>query len=111
MIMFLLSLLYALTMNLKTKKVSEYVFWNLQIVLIELYSHYWWWNKNGVEVDYNIWLARRSGRLGMLRGQSHTKKQIVYLKKLEQTQRIRREGLEKVTYDPKSIEKFGYILE
>ena len=63
-----------------------------------------------VEVDYNIWLAKRSGRLGMLRDQSHKKKQIVSLMKLEQTQRIRREGLEKVAYDPKRIEKFGGIV-
>ena len=40
-----------------------------------------------------------------------TKKQIVSFMKLEQTQRIRREGLEKVAYDPKSIEKFGGIVE
>ena len=44
-----LPLLYALTMNLKTKKVPEYFFWKLQIVLVELYNHYWpcmeqkWW--------------------------------------------------------------------
>ena len=45
MIMFLLPLSYALTMNLKTKKVPEYFFWKLQIVLVELYNHYWPWNK------------------------------------------------------------------
>ena len=54
MIMFLLPLLYALTMNLKTKKVPEYFFWKLQIVLVELYKHYWPWNKNSEEVDYKI---------------------------------------------------------
>ena len=39
------------------------------------------------------------------------KKQIVSLKKLERAQRIQREGLEKVAYDPKSIERFGGIVE
>ena len=34
-------LVNVLTMDLQTKKVSENVFWDLQIVLIELYSHYW----------------------------------------------------------------------
>ena len=56
-------------------------------------------------------LVRGSGRLGMFRGQSHKKQQKVSLKKLERTQRIRRERLEKVAYDPKSIEKFGGIVE
>jgi len=46
----------------------------------------------------------------MLRGKSHKKKQTESLMKLEQTQRIRREGLEKVEYDPKRIEKFGGIV-
>ena len=39
------------------------------------------------------------------------KKQIVSLKKLERAQRIQREGLEKVACDPKSIERFGGIVE
>ena len=59
----------------------------------------------------NIRFARRSGRLEMLRGQNHKKKEESVFKKLEQTQRIRSEGLERVAYDPKSVEKFGGIVE
>ena len=44
----------ALTMNLKTKKISEYFFWKLQIFLVELYNQYWPWNKNGEDVEYKI---------------------------------------------------------
>ena len=106
MIMFLLSL-----KHLKTKKVPEYFFWKLQIVFVELYNHYWPWNKSGEEVEYSIRFARRSGKLEMLRGQNHKKKKKVSLKKLERTQRIRSEGLERVAYDPKSVEKFGGIVE
>ena len=31
-------------MSLKTKKISEYFFWNLQTFLVELYNQYWSWN-------------------------------------------------------------------
>ena len=62
MIIFLLPLLYALTMNLKTKKVPEYFFWKLQIVLVELYNHYWPWKENGEEVDYKIREKERKTR-------------------------------------------------
>ena len=109
MIMFLLPLLYALTMNLKTKKVPEYFFWKLQIVLVELYNHYWPWNKNGEEVDYKIREKERKTRDAPW--SKPQKKQKVSLKKLERTQRTRGEGLEKVAYDPKSVEKFGGIVE
>ena len=57
--------------------------------------------QNGQEVDYNIWCSAVKAK----------KKQIVSFMKLEQTQRIRREGLEKVAYDPKRIEKFGGIVQ
>ena len=109
MIMFLLPLLYALTMNLKTKQVPEYFFWKLQIVLVELYNHYWPWNKNGEEVDYKIREKERKTRDAPW--SKPQKKQKVSLKKLERTQRIRGEGLERVAYDPKSVEKFGGIVE
>ena len=68
-------LLNALTMSLKTKKVPKYFFWKLQIVFVELYNHYWPWNKSGEEVEYSIRFARRSGKLEMLRGQNHKKKE------------------------------------
>ena len=32
-------------------------------------------------------------------------------KKLERTQRLRVEGLERFAFDPKSVEKFGVIVE
>ena len=101
----------ALTMNLKMKKVAEYFFWKFQIVFVERYNHYWLWNKSGEEVEYSIRFARRSGKLEMLRGQNHKKKKKVSLKKLVRTQRIRSEGFERVAYDPKSVEKFGGIVE
>ena len=72
MIMFLLPLLYALTMNLKTKKVPEYFFCKLQIVLVELYNHIGRGTKMVKKLITRF--ARRSGRLGMLCGQSHKKK-------------------------------------
>ena len=49
----------------------------------------------------NIRFARRSGRLEMK----------LSLKKSERTQRIRSEGLERITYDPKSVEKIGGIVK
>jgi len=56
----------ALTMNLKTKKVPEYFFWKFQIVFVELYNHYWPWNKSGEEVEYKIcekeWKTRDAPR-------------------------------------------------
>ena len=45
----------------------------------------------------------------ILRGQNQKKNKKVSLKKLERTQRIRSEGLERVAYDSKSIEKFGVL--
>ena len=108
-LMFLLPLLYALTMNLKTKKVPEYFFWKLQIVLVELYNHYWPWNKNGEEVDYKIREKERKTR--DTPWSKPQKKQKVSLKRLERTQRVRGEGLERVAYDPKSVGNFGGIVE
>ena len=49
-------------MNLKTKKVPKYFFWKLQIVFVELYNHYWPWNKSGEEVEYNIREKERKTR-------------------------------------------------
>ena len=43
--------------------------------------------------------------------QSQEEKKKVSLKKLERTQEIRSEGFAKVAYDPKSVEKFGGIVE
>ena len=105
MIMFLLSL----TKHLKTKKVPEYFFWKLQIVFAELYNHYYPWNKRDEEVEYKIREKERKTR-DAPRSKPQKKKKVS-LKKLERTQRIRSEGLERVAYDPKSVEKFGGIVE
>ena len=99
----------ALTMDLKTKKVSEYLFCTLQIILVELYNHYWPWNKNGEEVKYTVREKERKTR-DAPRSKPQKKKKVS-LKKLERTQRIRGEALERVAYDPKSVEKFGGIVE
>ena len=77
--------------------------WALQPLL------YWPWNKNGEEVDYKIREKERKTRDAPW--SKPQKKQKVSLKKLERTQRIRGEGLERVAYDPKSVEKFGGIVE
>jgi len=47
-----------------------------------------------------ITFAKRSGRLGTLRGQSQKKAEGVFA-----------DGLEKFVYDPKSVEKFVGIVE
>ena len=44
--------------------------------MIELYNHYWPWNKNDEEVEWQvIRFARRNGKFEMLRGQNHKKKE------------------------------------
>ena len=58
----------------------------------------------------NITFTRKNGRLKMLGGQNQKKRKKVSLKKWEQIQRIRGKGLERVTYDPKNVEKFGGII-
>ena len=84
-------------MDLKTK-----------IILAELYSHYWPWNKNGEEVDCNIREKERKTRDAMR--SKIQKKQKVTLKKLERSQRIRGKELERVVYDPESVKKFGGMV-
>ena len=96
-------------MDLKTKKVPECPFWKLQIFLLELYNHYWPWNKKGEEVAYKIREKERKTR-DAARSKPEKKKKVS-LKKLERTQRVRCEGLERVAYDRKSNEKFGGIVE
>ena len=98
-----------LTMDLKTKKVSEYFFWKLQIFFAELYNHYWQWNKNGDDVEYKIREKEQKARDAPRSKPEKRKK--ASLKKRERIQRIRGKGLEKVAYDPKSVEKFGGIVE
>ena len=73
------------------------LFWKIQIVLVELYKHYWPWSKNSEKVHYK----------------SHNKetKTRNALKKVERTQRIPDEMLERVAYDPKSVEKTEGIVE
>ena len=99
----------ALTMNLKMKKVAEYFFWKFQIVFVERYNHYWLWNKSGEEVEYKIREKERKTR-DAPRSKPQKKKKVS-LKKLERTQRIRSEGLKRIAYDPKSVEKFRGIVE
>ena len=67
------------------------------------------WNKNGEEVDYKIHEKDRKTRDAPR--SKPQKKQKVSLKKLERTQRIWGEGLERVAYDRKSVKKFGGIVE
>ena len=98
-----------LTMDLKTKKVSEYFFWKLQIFFAELYNHYWQWNKNGGEVEYKIREKEQKARDAPRSKPEKRKK--ASLKKREQIQRIRGKGLERVTYDPKRVEKLGGIIK
>ena len=77
--------------------------------MVELYNHYWPWNKKGEEVAYKIREKERKTREAPR--SNPEKKKKVFLKKLERTQRVRGEGLERVAYDPKSVEKFGGIVE
>ena len=85
-------------MDLKTK-----------IILAELYSHYWPWNKNGEEVDCNIREKERKTRDAMR--SKIQKKQKVTLKKLERSRRIRGEEVERVAYDLESVKMFGGMVE
>ena len=66
-----------------------------------------WWGS--WEVEYKILEKERKTR-DAPRSKPQKKKKVS-LKKLERTQRIRSEGLERVAYDPKSVEKFGGIVE
>ena len=75
-------------------------------ILVELYNHYWPWNKKK-ERKLHTRFEKRSERHEMLRDLSKK----VSLKKLERAQRVRDEGLERVAYDPKSVKKFGGIVE
>ena len=70
---------------------------------------YWPWNKKGEEVAYKIREKERKTR-DAPRSKPEKKKKVS-LKKLERTQRVRGEGLERVAYDSKSVKKFGVILE
>ena len=77
--------------------------------MVELYNQYWPWNKNGEDVEYKIREKERKNR-DAPRSKAEKKKKES-LKKLERTQRIRGEGLERVAYDPKSVEKLGGIVK
>ena len=68
---------------------SMHFFWKIQIVLVELYKHYWPWSKNSEKVHYKSREKERKTR-NALRSKSK-KKQKVSLKKVESTQRIRDE--------------------
>ena len=58
-------------------KVCEYFFWNLQIVSVELYNHYWPWNKNDEEVDYKSREKERKTR-NILRSKPQKKAESVF---------------------------------
>ena len=62
---------------------SMHFFWKFQIVLVELYKHYWPWNKSSEKVHYKSREKERKTR-NALRSKSK-KKQKVSLKKLERT--------------------------
>jgi len=96
-------------MDLKTKEVSEYFFWKLQIIFAEIYNHSWQWNKNGEKVEYNIHEKERKTR-DAPRSKPEKRKRV-FLKKRERIQRIQGKGLERVAFDPKSVEKFAGIIE
>ena len=63
-------------MDLKKKKICEYFFWKLRIVLVELYNNYWPWKKTGEEADpdHEIcekeWKTRDAPRLNHKLGRS-----------------------------------------
>ena len=40
------------------------IFWKLQLILVELYNHYWLWNKNSEEVAYKFRERERKTRDG-----------------------------------------------
>ena len=61
-LLFAFKFIVNLTMTVKSKKVPEYFFWKLQIVFVELYNHYWPWNKSGEEVEYKIREKERKTR-------------------------------------------------
>ena len=77
--------------------------------MVELTNHYWPWNEEGEEVDYKIVGKTRKNR-DAPRSKAEKKKKVS-LKKLERTQKTRGEGLDRVAYDAKSVEKFGGIVE
>ena len=98
-------------MDLKKKKVCEYFFWKLRIVLVELYNNYWPWKKTGEEVDPDHKIREKEWKTRDAPWLNHKKQQKVFWKKLERTQRLRVDELERFAFDPKSVEKFGCILE
>ena len=65
--------------------------------------------KKGEQVEYKIRENERNTR-DASRSKPENKKKFS-LKKLQRTQRFRGEGLESVVYDPKSLKKFGGIVE
>ena len=55
--------------------------------------------------------SKRQGKIETRRGPRQKRRQKVSLVKLKRTQKTRDEGLARVAYDVKSVEKFGGIVE
>ena len=81
----------------------------LQRSLSQVTNHCWPWNEEGEEVDYKIVEKRRKDR-DAPRSKAEKKKKVS-LVKLKRTQKTRGEGLARVAYNAKSVEKFGGIVE
>ena len=93
----------------KRRRYLNASFGSSKIFLAALCNHYWPWNKNGEKVEYKTREKERKTRDAPRPKPEKRKK--VSLKKLERTQIIRDKGLERVVYDPKSVEKFGGIVQ
>ncbi len=78
-------------------------------MLVELSNHYWPWNEEGEEVKYRIRERDRKSRDAPRSAPKPKNKPS--LKKLERIHGIRSKGLDRTGYDPKSVEKFGGIVE
>ena len=74
-----------------------------------LRNHYWPWNEKGEEVDYKITTRKRKS-CNAPRSKPVSKKKPK-LKKLERINEKRGAGIARIGYHPKSVEKFGEIVE
>ena len=98
---------HALTLDRETGKVYSFSRMRYRVAF-EMYNHYWPWNEESEEVKFKVRERKRKNRSAP---RSHPKpKEKISLTKLERTQKIRGEGLNKISYDPKSDEKFGGIV-
>ena len=77
-------------------------------VAFEMFNHFWPWNEKSEEVKYKFRERMRNDRSAP-RSKPKPKEKIS-LKKLTRTHSVRDKGLDRVDYDPKSVEKFGGIV-